>query len=272
MLQAPSKRVSKQKQCGKVLEAVEESEFKRKLLAELIQKISVGLCFSALRHAAQEAKLIKSILQHVDGSRSLVRMQMALMAWRDIILHRALQEAHALDRCEQRRLRLLQQGVTTCRQCMSHAHYQQMRWCLQMHVMVTSQLTLYGDPVAVYTHWNKNAHEQGQHRRHVGQSLATIALNMLKSSVRHWQLVVAQHNFKFQASSVGGCFRSTRLKMAAFHAWCQNTAERCRTRANQQTVLRALRLASENVPVLSRNQEHQKASVPVFVAQFQAPW
>lgn len=111
MLQAPPKGISKHKQCGQVLGAVEESEFKRKLLVELVHKINAGLCFSAMRHAAQEARLIKSILQHVDASRALVRMQLAVMKWRDMILLRAVQEAKAIDLCEERQLKLLRQGV-----------------------------------------------------------------------------------------------------------------------------------------------------------------
>jgi len=123
-MQAPPKRSSKHKQCGQVLEAVEESEFKRKLLVELVHKINAGLCFSAMRHAAQEARLIKSILQHVDASRALVRMQLAVMAWRDMILHSAVQQAEALDRCEERRIKLLQQGVERFRKCLLSAHKQ----------------------------------------------------------------------------------------------------------------------------------------------------
>lgn len=126
--------------------------------------------------------------------------------------------------------------------------------------------------VAVVTSWNQNAHEQGWHRRQVGQSLATIALNVLQSSIRHWQLAVAKNNLKFLANSAATCFHRTRMQMIGFHAWCQNTAERCRMRANQQTVLRALRLASENVPAFSTSKGHDKASLPLFVAHFKAPW
>lgn len=41
-------------------------------------------------------------------------------------------------------------------------------------------------------------------------------------------------------------------------------------RANKQTVLSALRLASENVPALCK--DYQKQSIPLFIPQFKAPW
>lgn len=125
---------------------------------------------------------------------------------------------------------------------------------------------------AVFSSWRNYAHERSQHCRHVGHGLATIATNMLRSCMRHWQLAVAKQNYKFQANHTATCFHDIRIKMAAFHAMCQVTADRCKMRANQQTVLSALRLASENVPVGQLTEGYQKPSVPVFVAQFKAPW
>lgn len=90
--------------------------------------------------------------------------------------------------------------------------------------------------------------------------------------MRHWQLAVAKHNLKCQAHSAATCFHRTRIQMVGFHAWCQNTAERCRIHANQQTVLRALRLASENIPTFKTSKDHDKASLPLFIANFKAPW
>lgn len=109
-MQASSKHALKHSQCGKALEAVEESEFKRKLLLELINKISAGLCFSAIRHAAQEARLMQSILQHVEGSQNLVLMQSSLMAWRDVLFQRALQAAQALEYVEQKQMIRMEAG------------------------------------------------------------------------------------------------------------------------------------------------------------------
>eukprot|EP00892_Ulva_mutabilis_P005067 jgi/Ulvmu1/2932/UM149_0011.1 len=229
---ATSKHGAKHKRCGKALEAVEESDFKRELLLELIRKIKVGLCFNALRHAAQEAKLIQSILQHIGGSQNIVLMQSTLMAWRDMMFQKALRAAQAQELLEEKQTKHMD---------------------------------------TVFSSWRVHTHEESWRRRHVGHGLAAVAANMLRSCMRHWQLAVAKHNCNFQAEHTATIFLHTRLKMVAFHVWCQSTAARCKMRANHQTVLSALRLASENLPSRQLIQGNQKPSIPVFVAQFKAP-
>jgi hypothetical protein len=122
---------------------------------------------------------------------------------------------------------------------------------------------------AVLNAWQDYACSRFSLRRKIGQGIACKARNLLAASLRHWKLAVAWRRVCIQAHSVAALFHCLQTMAKAFLAWCLHTFDAQRVRANEHNVIKALRVASENV---SGSGHRQKGAHDLLQPTFRIPW